>query len=410
MREVLNMNLRQQKGMQIARDNAIKESKDGWLVKSQSSDSCYKVDSHFVCNCPDSEKLGIICKHAYAVRYYLQVEKETDRGTQTEKIRISSKQAWKAYTSAQNEEIRLFDRLLRDLVENILEPKQTMGRPRLSLRELVFCAIQKVYSQLSSRRARSLFVNAHEKEQIRKVPYYNAINKVLNRPELTPILHNLIGISAKPLQSIEKDFAIDSSGFRTSSFNVYAQQTYSLRREHEWLKAHIMTGVKSNVVTAIEITDETGADSPQLRPLVEVTHSKGFNIQELSADKAYSSRDNYEAVKEAGGVAYIPFRKGATGRSRGSKLWRKMFLYFQLKHDEFLQHYHRRSNAESTFAAIKRKFGETLKSKNRIAQENELLCKIIAYNLTVVIREMFELGILVDFKRCKKYKLAQVQV
>ena len=51
----------------------------------------------------------------------------------------------------------------------------------------------------------------------------------------------------------------------------------------------------------------------------------------------------------------------------------------------FIEHYHKRSNVESTNAAIKRKFGETLKSNNQVAQVNELFAKIIAYNLTVII-------------------------
>ena len=34
----------------------------------------------------------------------------------------------------------------------------------------------------------------------------------------------------------------------------------------------------------------------------------------------------------------------------------------------------------------------SVKSKNRIAQENELLCKIIAYNITVLIHEMIQLN------------------
>lgn len=59
--------------------------------------------------------------------------------------------------------------------------------------------------------------------------------------------------------------------------------------------------------------------------------------------------------------------------------------------DEFMEQYHKRSNVESTFHAIKQKFGETIKAKNRLAQENELLCKVIAYNLTVLIHEMNEL-------------------
>ena len=64
-----------------------------------------------------------------------------------------------------------------------------------------------------------------------------------------------------------------------------------------------------------------------------------------------------------------------------------------MNQEEFMEHYHKKSNIEATNAAIKRKFGETLKSKNQIAQVNELLAKIIAYNLTVVIHEMYENGI-----------------
>lgn len=58
---------------------------------------------------------------------------------------------------------------------------------------------------------------------------------------------------------------------------------------------------------------------------------------------------------------------------------------------------HKRRNIEATNAAIKRKFGETLKSKNPVAQVNELLAKIVAYNLTVVIHEMHENGIVPNF-------------
>jgi len=69
----------------------------------------------------------------------------------------------------------------------------------------------------------------------------------------------------------------------------------------------------------------------------------------------------------------------------------KAFHFFQMHREEFEAHYHKRSNAESTFHAIKKKFGDSIKSKDRVAQENELLCKIICYNLTVLIHEMIEL-------------------
>jgi hypothetical protein len=36
--------------------------------------------------------------------------------------------------------------------------------------------------------------------------------------------------------------------------------------ESTWLKAHAMVGVTTNIVTAISVTDSSGADSPQLLP------------------------------------------------------------------------------------------------------------------------------------------------
>lgn len=77
--------------------------------------------------------------------------------------------------------------------------------------------------------------------------------------------------------------------------------------------------------------------------------------------------------------------------------------FFQLNRDEFMEHYHKRSNIEATNAAIKRKFGDTLKSKNPTAQVNvnELMAKIVTYNLAVVIHEMYENGINSEFLQRK---------
>jgi transposase len=62
-----------------------------------------------------------------------------------------------------------------------------------------------------------------------------------------------------------------------------------------------------------------------------------------------------------------------------------------------MRHYHKRSNVETTFSMIKRKFGERLRSKTEEAQTNEVLCKILCHNLCCVIQSMYELGIESDF-------------
>ena len=74
-------------------------------------------------------------------------------------------------------------------------------------------------------------------------------------------------------------------------------------------------------------------------------------------------------------------------------MYQKMFHYFQFKRDDFLAHYHKRSNAESVFSAVKRKFGDSLRSKSRPAMVNELLLMFLCHNLCVLIQEIHELGI-----------------
>jgi transposase len=88
------------------------------------------------------------------------------------------------------------------------------------------------------------------------------------------------------------------------------------------------------------------------------------------------------------------------GNNRGNtenETWNRLFHYYSFKRTEFLAVYHRRSNAESTFSAIKRKFGDFVRSKTPTAQINELLLKVLAHNITMIIHSMHELGISPSF-------------
>jgi hypothetical protein len=64
-----------------------------------------------------------------------------------------------------------------------------------------------------------------------------------------------------------------------------------------------------------------------------------------------------------------------------------------LNREEHLQHYHKRSNAEAPFSMIKRKFGDSLRSKTDDAMRNEALAKILCHNLCCLISAWYELGI-----------------
>ncbi len=81
-----------------------------------------------------------------------------------------------------------------------------------------------------------------------------------------------------------------------------------------------------------------------------------------------------------------------------------MLHYFRYKQAEFLEHYHQRSNVESTFSMVKRKFGDSVRSKTNTAMINEVLCKFLCHNLCVLIQEQSQLGIEPDFPKDDRQK------
>ena len=253
----------------------------------------------------------------------------------------------------------------------------------------------KVYCGLSARRFTTDLHEAHEKGFVSKTIPGMKATWFAEDPYYTPILKELVGYSARPLRSLETAFAIDSSGFGSTKYEKWYDHKYGITRTRcVWVKTHIASGVKTNVVTAVRILDKDGHDSPQFVPLVKETR-KHFEVGEVSADKAYASLENFEAVAECGGQAFIAFKSNATGAAGGH--FEKAFHFFQFNREEYMTRYHKRSNVESTFSAIKRKFGADVVSKNPTAMVNEVLCKIICHNLTCLIQEQETLGIVPVF-------------
>jgi transposase len=220
-----------------------------------------------------------------------------------------------------------------------------------------------------------------------------SISNFMRRPEIMPILEDLITISGLPLSAVETNFAVDSSGFSTSRFARYFDFKHGKNTKYRtWIKAHIACGVKTGIITAVQLSEENRNDVHFLPPLVEKT-AKSYDVQEVLADKAYSSRANYRFVASLGATPFIPFKKNAIQNAHGSHAWRKMYHYFMLNQEDFLKHYHQRSNCETVFHMIKSKFNDNVRSKDKVAQLNEVLLKILSHNICVVIQETQELGI-----------------
>jgi transposase/predicted nucleic acid-binding Zn finger protein len=394
---------RQERGLVIAATCTIeKQGRGRYLVPSQSKNGLrYVVEPQYpCCDCPDfQDRDGTPCKHLYAVQYVIEREKNADGTvTETETLTVVKKKTysqpdWAAYNAAQQTEKRWFLSLLADLCTAIPEPAPKSskgGRPTIPLADSVFAACYKVYSGFSARRFTCDLEAAEEAGHVSRSIHFNSVLNVLDTEAVTPILLELITRSASPLREVETEWAVDSTGFSGSRFIRWFDQKYGQpRKEVAWTKAHVVCGTRTNVIATASILEEKAADGPQLPGLVRKT-AETFTVNEVSADKAYTSQSNFKAVDSVGGTFYPAFNTTATGSIGG--LYGKMYHYFALNKEEYGQHYHRRSMIESTFSMVKRKFGDSLRAKTDLAMKNETLAKFVCHNICCVISAFYERG------------------
>ena len=317
------------------------------------------------------------------------------------KKRKTYSQDWPNYNNAKMQEKVMFIDILRDLSNLIVNEKPpSVGRTPIPIQEMVFSTVMKCYERISSRREYSELKIEQERDKLDIVPHFNTVIKYFNDTKLIQILNDLITVSALPLAGVEDTFAVDSTGFSSALYSRWFDYRFGKDKKiKNWLKVHAICGVKSHIVTAIKVTNGSGADSPQFPQLVKDT-AKFFKIKEISADKGYSSRDNYEAGARFGAQVFIPFKSNSTGRAGGSALWHKMLYFYKLHREEFETYYHKRSNVESTFSMLKRNMDGRLMMKKEVSQVVESLAKILCHNILCLIHESFESGIIFDLASC----------
>jgi hypothetical protein len=154
------MNVREQRGMEIAATTKLTRKGSVWIVPSQAGKGdTYSVDvagESPTCSCPDHEVRRVKCKHIHAVEFSIRRETRADGTTTvTKTVRVTYTQDWPAYNAAQTHEKERVVELLRGLCDGISQPPQGRGRPRLALSDVVFSAVMKVYSTVSGRCAAS---------------------------------------------------------------------------------------------------------------------------------------------------------------------------------------------------------------------------------------------------------------
>ena len=320
--------------------------------------------------------------------------------------KVTYQQDWKNYDQAKTNESNLFHSLLRELLTLYpVEQKQnTRGRPSINTRDKIFAMCIKVFYKSDLRKSVSILKELQRLHYITEVPSYKSIDNFFNDASLDRILDNLIFITALPLSSYEHTGGIDATGFSVSRFDRWVEYkwgTEQKKKHRVWRKAHVMSGCSSNTVLSVKVTEKNVADIRMFEEVVE-NKPKFFEMQDFVADKAYSSKQVFEFLKEINLDPIIPFKKNTTGRAKGCYLWSQMFRYFKDHPSEFSKRYNVRSNLETTFHMVKKRFGDNVNTKTMIANSSEIKIKFLCHNICVLIQELFERGLELDLQSCVK--------
>ena len=225
------MTSRDLKALEIAARMRLVCQDGAWIVPSQSGNGTYKVAlgaDGTSCTCEDWTLRKEECKHIIAVRLVAERDGQgTAPAIDTEVLPIKKKytQDWPAYNDAQINEKRRFRVLLADLCRGLPELPSKGGRPRVPIADVIFACVFKVYSTVSSRRFGTDLAEAYDMGLVSRDMHPNKVNCYMENPELYPILHRLITVTSLPLRSVETVFAPDSTGFSSSRFVRWCQQS-----------------------------------------------------------------------------------------------------------------------------------------------------------------------------------------
>ncbi len=286
----------------------------------------------------------------------------------------------KLYNKIQETEFLNFFEFVRHLTNYVCKGRR--------MKSMIQCLlIWRKFPNLSTRRARGFMLLLKKFKIISvDIPCFKTLSNYNENNYLGIILDKLIEESSKPLSVIEHDFATDATGIKTKLFSSW----YSIRckkeiKKRDHLTIHITTGVKSNVVTAVNVEIKPGKDNEIFRDHVDKT-SKNFDVNEFSGDGKYWCKENCRKVIEVGAKPYFKVWKNWAGQSRGCMPWKLMNLEYKNNPEEYAKHYHKRSNVESTNMSKKMIHGDKVYSRLSSARINEETLRWINHNINILNR------------------------
>lgn len=202
---------------------------------------------------------------------------------------------------------------------------------------------------------------------IKKVPHWTTLDKAFLRLQNCAL--------AVLLQAESSGFAtIDATGFDRRHASKHYLNRCKMRIKS--LKATLLVDTQRQEILNVHCTTTRKHDTKIVLPLME--HHR---LKILCADKGYDDGKVRRTLRDRGTRTLIPYRE-FTGKQN----------YWNSLMDKTL--YHKRSLSETVNSVIKRKYSDTLYSKNWRSQFKETILLCVVYNtdrrITVLLEVFYE--------------------
>ncbi len=345
--------------------------------------------------------------------------------------RKPEKICWKNYDAAQRNEYPEVIHLIARLVDIASEPIKdrlvgydVIGRPCLSKPDLARLMLAQQYAGKCNRVSLGYMsmIEWHLGIHDGFDPSYKSLERAYGDPDVMLLLNDLFFLTQQPVSGIERKFAIDGTCFGTTikvNWESSRDEILRLNREKgadgkkeertrkEFAKTILAAGTTFKLISSFAIAwSPFSNESPHLKPLLKQIVELYAHVAVLTADAAFLSRENCNAIGDAGATPRIFPKDNVTLRAHGSGAWRKMLMEFVNDTQRWLESYHHRSIMETINSTMKRTQPYPVRKRLVMRKATEILARIGVYNIRQLVYLKYTKGIELRFKPTKQQQLS----
>ena len=172
--------------------------------------------------------------------------------------------------------------------------------------------------------------------------------------------------------------AEDSTCYSSNRFaRWFSTRHDQVRLKRGWVKLHSIIDVSARTVLDYLVIDGYASAIAELWPMLErIEDGTGL----FCLDSAYLARKICDAIYDKGMAPRIRSKSNTICKNGGSQAWSDMTKTHRGGLVQFMDEYHQRSIIETVFEAIKRMYGNHLRSCRRARQSQKIAIHVICYS------------------------------